>query len=141
MNQSPESNSPGSKKISIKVFGVGGAGCNASSFMARQQFPGVTLVAMNTDAQSLADCTVPEKFCLGASLTHGLGAGGDPEVGRAAAEGDFDALREFCKATEIVFIVAGLGGGTGTGASSVIARAAKDSGALVLGIVTMPFDF
>ncbi|MEO6183877.1 MAG: cell division protein FtsZ [Verrucomicrobiota bacterium] len=142
MNHSPELNSPAlDKKISIKVFGVGGAGCNATGFMARQPFPGVTLVAMNTDAQSLADCAVPEKFCLGAALTHGLGAGGDPEVGRAAAEGDFDTLREFCKETEIVFIVAGLGGGTGTGASSVIARAAKDSGALVLGIVTMPFDF
>ncbi len=142
MNHSPELNSPGSnKKISIKVFGVGGAGCNAAGYMARQSFPNVTLVALNTDVQSLADCAVQEKFCLGASLTHGLGAGGDPEVGRAAAEGDLETLRDYCKGTEIVFIVAGLGGGTGTGASSVIARAAKDSGALVLGIVTMPFDF
>ncbi|MEO5803570.1 MAG: cell division protein FtsZ [Verrucomicrobiota bacterium] len=128
-------------KTSIKVFGIGGAGCNAMNSIVGENVSGLTLIALNTDAQSLANCAAPEKFCLGAKLTHGLGAGGDPEVGRDAAEADLESLREFCGEAKIVFIVCGLGGGTGTGASSVVARVAKDSGALVLGIVTMPFEF
>ncbi len=129
------------KKTSIKVFGIGGAGCNAISFMAREQSAGLSLAALNTDEQSLANCAASLKFCLGAKITHGMGAGGDPEVGRAVAEADLEQLREFCDGANIVFIVAGLGGGTGTGACSVVAQAAKEAGAHVLGIVTLPFEF
>ena len=129
------------QKTSIKVFGIGGAGCNAMNAIVAENIPGVTLVALNTDAQSLADCAATEKVCLGAKLTHGLGAGGDPEVGREAAETDLESLREYSGDAKIVFIICGLGGGTGTYASSVMARVAKESGALVLGIVTMPFEF
>lgn len=128
-------------KTAIKIFGIGGAGCNALNSVARENFADATLIALNTDAQSLATCIAPEKFCLGEKLTHGLGAGGDPEVGRNAAESDLENLREFCEGAKIVFIISGLGGGTGTGASSVVASVAKESGALVLGIVTTPFEF
>lgn len=128
-------------KTSIKVFGIGGAGCNVLNSIASENLADTTLIALNTDAQSLANCTAPEKFCLGAKLTHGLGAGSDPEIGRAAAEADLENLREYCADAKIVFIICGLGGGTGTGGSSVVARVAKESGALVLGIVTLPFDF
>jgi cell division protein FtsZ len=128
-------------KTSIKVFGIGGAGCNALDALVRENVAGANLIALNTDEQSLAQCAAPEKICLGAKLTHGLGAGGDPEIGRSAAEADLENLRELCADAKIVFIVCGLGGGTGTGASSVVAHAAKESGALVLSIVTMPFEF
>lgn len=128
-------------KKSLRIFGVGGAGCNALDFMARETSSDAALIALNTDAQSLAACSVPEKFCLGGKTTHGLGAGGDPEVGRAAAEGELEKLRELCEGAKMVVIIAGLGGGTGTGASSILARVAKDSGALVLGVVTLPFEF
>ncbi len=129
------------KKTSIKVFGIGGAGCNAVSFMAREETAGTTRIALNTDAQSLDACTATEKLCLGAKVTFGLGAGGDPDLGRAAAEVDLEQLRELCAGANIVFIIAGLGGGTGTGASPIVAQAAKDAGALVVGIVTTPFEF
>ena len=129
------------KKTSIKVFGIGGAGCNAISFMAGEQSEEISLIALNTDAQSLESCAASEKFCFGAKITYGMGAGGDSELGRFAAEHDLEKLREFCEGANIVFILAGLGGGTGTGASPVVAQVAKDSGALVLGIVTTPFEF
>lgn len=129
------------EKTSIKVFGIGGAGCNALTCLSLENPIDTTLIALNPDAQSLDQCTAAEKLCLGANLTHGLGAGGDPDVGRALAEADFEKLREFCEGAKIVFIICGLGGGTGTGAGSVVARAAKESGALALGIVTTPFEF
>lgn len=132
-------NSP--EKTAIKVFGIGGAGCNALNSVARENNSGATLIALNSDAQSLASCVVTEKFCLGAKLTHGLGAGGDPEIGRTVAESDLETLQEFCTDARIAFVICGLGGGTGTGASSVLARVAKESGALVVSIVTMPFGF
>lgn len=129
------------KKTSIKVFGIGGAGCNALGFMAGEQSGLASLIALNTDEQSLSASAAPLKFCLGARMTYGMGTGGDPELGRSVAEADVDQIREFCEGANIVFIVAGLGGGTGTGAASVVARAAKDAGAHVLGLVTLPFDF
>jgi cell division protein FtsZ len=128
-------------KTSVKVFGIGGAGCNALNALAPENSFGATLIAVNTDAQSLASCAAAIKFSLGAKTTFGLGAGGDPEIGHAAAESDFENLRELCADAKIVFVLSGLGGGTGTGASSVVARAAKESGALVLGVVTTPFEF
>jgi len=127
--------------IRVKVIGVGGAGGNALDTMARHEFGTVQFLAVNTDAQALEKISVPRKLVLGSKLTRGLGAGGDPEVGRAAAEMDNAQIREFCTDTEIVFVVAGLGGGTGTGASPLIARIAQETGALVISLVTLPFDF
>jgi cell division protein FtsZ len=129
------------KRLSLKVFGVGGAGCNAAGFASQAAFTGVEFLAVNTDSQSLEACAAPAKFVLGASCTRGLGAGGDPELGRAAAEEDLEKLRGFCAGADIIFLLAGLGGGTGTGAAPVIARVARDSGALVLALVTLPFEF
>ncbi|HEX3797521.1 MAG TPA: cell division protein FtsZ [Verrucomicrobiae bacterium] len=139
-NQNPESNVP-AKKFSLKVFGVGGAGGNAIDYMARQDFDGVSFMAINTDAQALSQLGVAQKMTLGAKLTRGLGTGGDPQMGRAAAEEDVEKIRSLCEGADIVCVVAGLGGGTGTGAGPVVARLAKESGALVLGIVTLPFEF
>jgi len=129
------------KKIVFKVFGLGGAGCNAAGFAAVAGFHGVDFLAVNTDSQSLDACAVPAKFVLGASRTRGLGAGGDPELGRAAAEEDVEKIRSFCAGADIIFLLAGLGGGTGTGAAPVFARVARENGALVLALVTLPFDF
>lgn len=130
-----------SSKKTIKVFGIGGAGCNVLSRIAESGAPEICTVALNTDAASLDQTIAAEKLCLGLGLTHGMGAGGDPELGRSAVEGDVERLKEMCVGVDIVFILAGLGGGTGTAASQILAKAAKDSGALVLGIVTMPFEF
>jgi cell division protein FtsZ len=129
------------KKIVLKVFGLGGAGCNAAGFACQAGFAGVDFLAVNTDSQSLEACAVPAKFVLGASRTRGLGAGGDPELGRAAAEEDMEKIRSFCAGADIIFLLAGMGGGTGTGAAPVFARVARESGALVLALVTLPFDF
>jgi cell division protein FtsZ len=129
------------KKIVLKVFGLGGAGCNAAGFASQAGFAGVEFLAVNTDAQSLDACATPAKFVLGASRTRGLGAGGDPELGRAAAEEDMEKINSFCDGADIIFLLAGLGGGTGTGAAPVFARAAREKGALVLALVTLPFDF
>jgi cell division protein FtsZ len=129
------------KSISIKVWGVGGAGCNAASALNPAALDGVQVLAVNTDSQALEQTTVANKLVLGAKRTRGMGAGGDPDLGRAAAEDDLDKLAGFCAGADIVFILAGLGGGTGTGAAPVLARMARESGALVLAIVTLPFDF
>jgi cell division protein FtsZ len=129
------------KKLSFKVFGVGGAGCNAASFAANSDFSEVDFLAINTDSQSLETSRTPAKFVLGSSRTRGLGAGGDPDLGRVAAEEDLEKLRGFCSGADIIFLLAGLGGGTGTGAGPVIARVARESGALVLALVTLPFEF
>ncbi len=129
------------KQIVLKVFGLGGAGCNAAGFASQAGFAGVEFLAVNTDSQSLDACAAPAKFVLGANRTHGLGAGGDPELGRAAAEEDAEKIRAFCAGADIIFILAGLGGGTGTGAAPVVARVARENGALVLALVTLPFDF
>lgn len=129
------------RDIRIKVLGVGGAGCNAVTHLAREPLAGVSFAALNTDAAALAQSTIAQQRVLGAQTTRGLGAGGDPERGRAAAEEDAAALRSLCEGADIVVLVAGLGGGTGAGASPVIARIARDCKALVLGIVLMPFEF
>jgi cell division protein FtsZ len=129
------------KKLLLKVFGLGGAGCNAAGFASQAGFTEVEFMAVNTDSQSLEACATPAKFVLGAGRTRGLGAGGDPELGRAAAEEDVEKIRSFCAGADILFLLAGLGGGTGTGAAPVFARVARENGALVLALVTLPFDF
>ena len=139
-NQTPDNGGLG-RKFLIKVFGVGGAGGNAIDYMARQDFDGVAFLALNTDAQALLTVGVTERITLGAKLTRGLGSGGDPDLGRAAAEEDVERIRALCAGADVVRVAAGLGGGTGTGAGPVVARVAKESGALVLGIVTLPFEF
>jgi cell division protein FtsZ len=143
MSTSPETPAPPAvqKKLSFKVFGVGGAGCNAAGFASHAGFSGVEFLAINTDSQALDACPAPAKFVLGVSRTRGLGAGGDPDLGRAAAEEDLEKLRGFCAGADIIFLLAGLGGGTGTGAAPVIARMARETGALVLALVTLPFEF
>jgi cell division protein FtsZ len=128
------------QSFTIKVLGVGGAGCNAVNHLASDSFNGVTFAVMNTDAPALAQSPVETKLSLGAKTTRGLGAGGDPERGRAAAEEDTDKIRALCAGADVVFVVAGMGGGTGTGASPVVARVAKEAGALVLSIVMLPID-
>ncbi|MSR42476.1 MAG: hypothetical protein EXS19_00400 [Pedosphaera sp.] len=124
----------------IKVLGVGGAGGNLAVHLAAAGFAAADFVAINTDATALGACTLAAKHQLGAALTRGLGAGGDPEVGRTAAEADVEMVRGFCADAEVVLILAGLGGGTGTGAAPVLAQLAKESGALVLAAVTLPFE-
>jgi len=129
------------KNISIKVWGVGGAGCNAVSALDPAVLQGVHVLAVNTDSQALEAAAAADKLVLGAKRTRGMGAGGDPDLGRAAAEDDLEKMSGFCAGADIVFILAGLGGGTGTGAAPVLARMARESGALVLAIVTLPFEF
>ena len=125
----------------MKVFGVGGAGCNILAHLVQSGLEGVECVAMNTDAAALERCPVPGRLALGSRLTRGLGAGGDPARGRAAAEEDREKLEALCAGADVLFILAGLGGGTGTGASPVLAELARQSGALVLGLVVLPFDW
>jgi len=139
-NHAVEALTPG-KKFSLKVFGVGGAGGNAVDFMASHDFGEVNFMAINTDAKALGQLKLGGKMALGEKLTRGLGTGGDPEMGRAAAEEDLEKIRGLCAGADVVFVVAGMGGGTGTGAGPVVARLAKESGALVLGLVTLPFEF
>jgi cell division protein FtsZ len=129
------------KKISIKVCGVGGAGCGAAAFIAQSKLDSVDFLLLNTDAQALAASPLPNQWVLGRERTRGLGTGGDPEQGRAAAEDDAAQLASFCAGADLIFILAGLGGGTGTGAAPVLARVARQSGALVLALATLPFDF
>jgi cell division protein FtsZ len=124
----------------IKVIGVGGGGGNAVNTMIRSQVAGVEFIAANTDAQALRRSAAPMKIQLGGELTKGLGAGANPDIGREAAEEDRKRLVELFAGSDMVFVAAGLGGGTGTGAAPVIAKAAKDAGALTVGIVTKPFS-
>ncbi len=128
------------KGISVKVFGVGGPGINVMELMLKGGLSGVGFVAVNTDAQSVAASSAAEKLHLEAQLLRGLGTGGDPDRGRALAEEHLPKLKSLCEGADVVFILAGLGGGAGTGISPVLARAAKEAGALVLGFVTTPFE-
>ncbi len=128
-------------KPRITVFGVGGAGGNAVNNMILQGLGGVDFVCANTDAQALALSKSQRIIQLGVSVTEGLGAGSHPEVGRAAAEESFDELNDHLSGSHMVFITAGMGGGTGTGAAPVIARAAREQGILTVGVVTKPFTF
>ena len=133
---------PKNKSNVIKVIGVGGGGSNAINYMFQQGIMGVDFVVCNTDAQGLEKSAVPIKIQLGASLTEGLGAGANPDVGRQSAQESYDDLHTLLSIqTKMVFITAGMGGGTGTGAAPIIARMAKDLNILTVGIVTMPFQF
>ena len=125
----------------IKVIGLGGAGSNAITRMVREQIRGVEFIAMNTDAQHLAITESPIRIQLGERLTRGLGAGGDPQLGRKAAEESRDEIRQAVAGADMVFITAGMGGGTGTGAAAVVAEEAKKPGALTIAVVTKPFTF
>jgi len=125
----------------IKVVGVGGGGCNAVARMVREGVEGVQFCVMNTDLQALAAVEVPHKLQLGPKLTRGLGAGADPEIGKQAALENTDHILEVLEGADMVFVTAGLGGGTGTGAAPVIASLAKEMGALTVAVVTKPFGF
>jgi cell division protein FtsZ len=125
----------------IKVIGVGGGGCNAVNRMIDTGLKGVEFIAVNTDAQALLMSDADVKLDVGRQLTRGLGAGSDPEIGRAAAEEHREEIEEVLKGADMIFITAGEGGGTGTGASPVVADIAKSVGALTLGVVTRPFTF
>ena len=125
----------------IRVVGVGGAGVNAVNRMVEAQIPGVEFFAVNTDLQSLQTSTADVTVHLGSGLSRGLGAGSDPELGYRAAFGEQDKIKRLLKGSDLVFVTAGAGGGTGTGAGPVIARLARDVGALTVGIVTKPFAF
>ena len=130
------------KFAKIRVVGVGGAGCNLLNTMIEgQQITGVEFIAVNTDAQDLSISKAVVKIPIGQNITKGLGAGSDPEVGRRAAEESMEQLKANLEGSDMVFIAAGMGGGTGTGASSIIAQIAKQLGALTIGAVTKPFAF
>jgi cell division protein FtsZ len=133
---------PKSQSNTIKVIGVGGGGSNAVNHMFTQNIKGVDFVICNTDSQALESSAVPNKIQLGANLTSGLGAGANPEVGAQAAKESMQEIQEMLNTqTKMVFITAGMGGGTGTGAAPIIAKIAKDMDILTVGIVTMPFQF
>jgi cell division protein FtsZ len=125
----------------IKVIGVGGGGCNAVARMVAEGLEGVEFYAMNTDVQALTACHVPNKLQLGAKVTKGLGAGSNPEIGRQAALENTDRIVELLQGADMVFVTAGLGGGTGTGAAPIVASLAKELDALTVAVVTKPFGF
>jgi cell division protein FtsZ len=125
----------------IKVVGVGGGGCNAVNRMSTARLAGVELVAVNTDGQALANIQADVQIRIGDKLTKGLGAGGEPSRGLRAAEESRDELKDALHGAEMVFVTAGMGGGTGTGASPVVAEVAREIGALTIGVVTRPFSF
>lgn len=131
------------KKIGakIKVVGVGGGGCNAVNTMIRSGLTGVEYIVANTDAQALNASLADTKIQLGSEVTKGLGAGANPEVGRKAALEDYDKISEALEGADMVFITAGMGGGTGTGAAPVIAKLSREMGALTVGVITKPFGF
>jgi cell division protein FtsZ len=125
----------------IKAIGIGGGGCNAITRMVREDIKGVDFIAMNTDGQALALAEAPTRIQLGEKLTRGLGAGGDHKVGTKAAEESRDTVEELVRGADMVFVAAGMGGGTGTGGIPVVAEVAKQSGALTIAVVTKPFTF
>ena len=129
------------KGARIKVVGIGGAGCNAVGRMYEEGLPGVEFYVMNTDAQALAACRVPNKLQIGARITGGLGAGSNPEVGRQSALEDTETILDILEGADMVFVTAGMGGGTGGGAAPVVARLARQLDALTVAIVTKPFGF
>ena len=125
----------------IKVIGVGGGGCNAVNRMIASDITGVEFWAINTDAQALSRATAPNRLQVGEKLTRGLGAGGNPSIGQKAAEESRDEISNALEDTDLVFITAGMGGGTGTGAAPIVAEVAKEMGCLTVGVVTRPFTF
>jgi cell division protein FtsZ len=136
-----DTNKPVETFARIKVIGVGGGGCNAVNRMIAEGIQGVEFVSVNTDAQALLLSKAPTKVRIGTKLTRGLGAGGNPDVGRKSAEESAEELYSMLKGADMVFVTAGLGGGTGTGAAPVVAQIAKECGALTIGVVTRPFTF
>lgn len=141
MSFSDNNNTKSTGAAVIKVFGVGGAGLNAVNNMIKSGLQGVEFFAANTDAQALASSSAPNKIQLGTEITKGLGAGADPDVGYAAAKESIDEIRSVLEGADMVFITAGMGGGTGTLGSSVVAQVARELGALTVGVVTKPFLF
>ena len=127
--------------VKIKVVGLGGAGCNAITRMAQEHIRGVDFIAMNTDVQQLEVTEAPVRIHLGRRLTGALGAGGDRDVGKRCAEESREEIKQAIGSADMVFLAAGMGGGTGTGATPVVAEVAKESGALTIAIVTRPFTF
>ena len=125
----------------IRVVGIGGGGSNTVQHMINQSVDGVEFIAVNTDLQALMKSTANTKVQIGVKLTNGLGAGCDPNVGRKAAEESKEDLKKLLQGSDMVFITAGMGGGTGTGAAPVIAEIAKETGALTVAVVTKPFRF
>ena len=130
-----------SQNAKIEVIGVGGGGSNAVNRMIDSDLEGVSFRVLNTDAQALLQSSADQRVQLGQNLTRGLGAGGNPSIGQKAAEESRDELQQTLEGSDLVFIAAGMGGGTGTGAAPVVAEVAKQSGALTVGIVTKPFSF
>jgi cell division protein FtsZ len=128
-------------RTKIRVFGVGGGGSNAVGRMLEHGLTGVEFCVLNTDAQALESCVVPSKLTIGSKITNGLGAGSDPAVGRQAALEDTERIIDALEGSDMVFVTAGMGGGTGTGAAPVVASLAKELGALTVAIVTVPFGF
>jgi cell division protein FtsZ len=128
-------------KTRIRVFGVGGGGANAVARMLNEGLSGVEFCVLNTDVQALSASPVPNQLAIGSKLTHGLGAGSDPEMGRQAALEDTEKIIDLLEGADMVFVTAGLGGGTGTGAAPVVASLAKELGALTVAVVTKPFAF
>ena len=143
MNVNPKKLDISELKPRITVFGIGGAGGNAVNNMINAGLQGVDFVVANTDAQALtmSRARAEQVIQMGMRVTGGLGAGSQPDVGRAAAEEVFDAIRDHLTGAHMVFVTAGMGGGTGTGASPVVARAARELGILTIGVVTKPFHF
>ncbi len=143
MTESPSMKAPELHEIKpkITVVGVGGAGGNAVNNMIRYNLQGVDFVTCNTDAQSLAHSLAEKKIQIGELVTQGLGAGSRPEVGRASAEESYDAIHEAIRGSNMVFVTAGMGGGTGTGAAPIVAQAAREQGILTVAVVTKPFHF
>src|SRR5215207_5599984 len=125
----------------LRVVGVGGGGVNAVNRMIEAEVSGVEFIALNTDAQSLQQSSAHVTLQIGADITRGLGSGSDPERGRSAAMDDYDRIKSLLKGSDMVFVTAGEGGGTGTGAAPVVARVARELGALAVGIITKPFGF
>ena len=128
-------------KSVIRVLGIGGGGGNSLQHMINESLTGVEFIAVNTDSQALKKSTSPLKVQIGVKLTNGLGAGCDPNKGRKAAEESKDDIKKLIQGSDMVFITAGMGGGTGTGAAPIIAEIAKETGALTVAVVTRPFKF
>src|SRR5437763_16789885 len=137
----PTVGSPAFGRPVIRVVGVGGAGVNAVNRMVEAEVEGVEFVAINTDLQSLQQSTADITLHIGAALTRGLGSGSNPDLGRQAAMDEYDRIKALLKGSDMDFITAGAGGGTGTGAAPIVARIARELGALTVGIVTKPFGF
>jgi cell division protein FtsZ len=125
----------------IKVLGIGGGGSNAVNRMIEQGIQGVEFITINTDAQALLLASSPQRMRIGDKLTKGLGSGGHPEIGEKAAEESSEEIRGLLKGADMVFVTCGMGGGTGTGAAPVVAKIAKETGALTIGVITKPFTF